>query len=239
MPASVARVRRQRAFGLLLALTAGGAVQGLYVLLFTPVAVFWWYFVTLLPAGLLGLAVIVDAVIHTRVVQARPHAAAVVIAATSAIVLLAPMGVSLTRKSFDGRYLAGSGWRVEAERAGEWAARNLPAGAMLSMVDSGAFGYYTPQELMNLDGVISSYDFHEVVCLGRLDEELRDTDVRYLAAHGLDPAYTKTSRFVPCWPDGPTTELEFRRSQEVYRSRPDVHGGRAVVFVIWRLPRTD
>ena len=68
----VARLQSSRLFGLLLALTVGGAVQSAYVLLFVPQAVFWWYFVTLLPAGLLGLAVLIDAVVTKPWVRKRP-----------------------------------------------------------------------------------------------------------------------------------------------------------------------
>ncbi len=231
----VARLQSSRLFGLLLALTVGGAVQVAYVLLFVPRGVFWWYFVTLLPAGLLGLAVLIDAVVTKPWVRERP-ALLVAVRVAAALALLGPIGITLREKSFDGKYLADSGWRVESQRAGEWAGKHLPSGAVLAMVDSGAFGYYAPQEVMNLDGVISSYAFHDAVCAGNALQEMRRAGVRYVATHAADPSARITVKHIPCWADGPATTLTFRREDTVYRSAPYVHGGREVVFAIWRFP---
>jgi hypothetical protein len=157
------------------------------------------------------------------------------LAVAFAFALLLPLGISLRRRSSDGAYLADSGWRIESQRAGEWAGTHLPSDALLAMTDSGAFGYYSPQEVMNLDGVISSYDFHDAVCAGRTREELRRSGVRYVVDHDVDPSARTSTVNVPCWPDGPSTALTFHRADEAYRSAPYKLGSRSVVFVIWRM----
>ena len=116
-----------------------------------------------------------------------------------AIVLVGAIGYSVRERTADGSYAADTGWRIEAQRAGRWAGAHLPKHAMLSMVNSGAFGYYTPQEVMNLDGVISSYQYADAVCAGHLTRELRSAHVEYLASHSVPPNYQTIEVSVPCW----------------------------------------
>ena len=232
---AVALFRRSGLAPVLVALTVGGALEALWIVVFVPHGVFWWYFVGLLPAGLLGLAILTDAVLDLAAVQRRRARVVRWASVGVAIVLVGAIGYSVRERTADGSYAADTGWRIEAQRAGRWAGAHLPKHAMLSMVNSGAFGYYTPQEVMNLDGVISSYQYADAVCAGHLTRELRSAHVEYLASHSVPPNYQTIEVSVPCW-GGRNTILSLPRRREVHRSRPFDLEGREVVFVIWRLP---
>jgi hypothetical protein len=231
----VAFARRLPSAWIVLGLTIGGAVQTLWIVLFVPTGVFWWYFVSLLPGGLLGISVLVDGGLALGIVRERRQVVVRTGLAMLVVALVAAIGISLGKKAPDGEYEAEAGWRVEAQRAGRWVGHHLPKRAVLSMVDSGAFGYYTPQEVMNLDGVISSYDYADAVCAGSLLGELETSKVRYLARHAVDPDYDTWAVVVSCL-GGRSTTLHFGSDLEVYRSAPFSHGGREAVFVIWRVP---
>ncbi len=216
----------------LLALTAGATVQGLYLGLFSY-GVFWWHFVSVVPCGILGLAMLIDAGL-TRVPCGLRTITMWFAAVSAGVLLVASLGLTLTATSPLGDRLATSGWRVEAQRAAQWAATHLPRNALLAMRDSGAFGYYTVQPVMNLDGVASSYDYERALCHGSVVGAMREASVQYVAYHAL-PAkrYTSFALPVTCIKTGRRTKLRFSPADEVYRGH-EYWQGRAVYFVIWR-----
>lgn len=73
----------------------------------------------------------------------------------------------------------------EANRAsGEWISDNLPAGTVLGSWDAGVVGYFADQPVMNLDGVVNSFEYLEANEAGTQAEFLRDRDLAYLVNHG-------------------------------------------------------
>ncbi len=73
----------------------------------------------------------------------------------------------------------------EANRdAGIWISDNLPADAVLGSWDAGVVGYFTDQPVMNLDGVVSSFDYLDASEAGTQAEFLRERELSYLVNHG-------------------------------------------------------
>jgi hypothetical protein len=226
--------RRGPERALLAGLTVGATVFGGYVALFGR-GVFWWYFVSLVPAGAVGAGITLDWLLDrlkSRVLLRRVEIVSVVLAAG---IILIPLVWSIIEKYPNGDYVANTGWRIEAERAGHWASKRLPPHALLAMKDSGAFGFYTKQPLMNLDGVISNRSFNDALCNGTAFDEMINSGVSYVAYQAVRSDYTTFTIGLPCWEHGTTpTRLTFLRRDEVYRGSPYWHGGRNEVFVIWR-----
>jgi hypothetical protein len=82
----------------------------------------------------------------------------------------------------------------EANRdMGSWISANLPEDAVLGSWDAGVVGYFTDQPVMNLDGVVNSFEYVEAGEDGTRDAFLRDRDLAYFVNHGAlvdgeDPA---------------------------------------------------
>lgn len=72
--------------------------------------------------------------------------------------------------------------------AGEWARANLPNDAVLASWDAGAFGYFSHRRVVNLDGVVNSYDWWQATQRGpaAVAEFLACDGVAYIANHGGD-----------------------------------------------------
>jgi hypothetical protein len=232
----VARTRRLRIFPLLLALTLGTSAQAAYILLFARAGTFWWHFVSLVPSGLLAIGTLVDVAVGLSVRQPLRVLAMWTISAFMAVVLVAPLPASLMKRLPDGKRAANTGWRIEAEKAADWASTHLPPGVMLAMRDGGAFGYYARQPVLDLDGVSSSYDYQDALCDGRLNDELQRSKVRFVAYHALRRLdYDHWDLPIYCTRNDRITVLRFERSDEVYRSGPYWHSHGIVAFVIWKL----
>lgn len=73
----------------------------------------------------------------------------------------------------------------EANRdMGAWISKNVPQDAVLGSWDAGVVGYFTDQPVMNLDGVVNSFDYLDANREGTQDEFLRDRDLAYVVNHG-------------------------------------------------------
>jgi hypothetical protein len=75
-------------------------------------------------------------------------------------------------------------------RAGEWISAHLPRDAVLGSFDAGVIGYFTDQPVINLDGVISSFDYLDARRSGAdaTSAFLRERGITHLVNHGLDVA---------------------------------------------------
>lgn len=71
-------------------------------------------------------------------------------------------------------------------RAGEWISANLPRDTVLGSWDAGVVGYFTDQPVMNLDGVVNSFEYHDAREAGTAATTsfLRDRGLAYLVNHG-------------------------------------------------------
>jgi hypothetical protein len=67
--------------------------------------------------------------------------------------------------------------------AGEWITEELPPDAVLGSWDAGVVGYFTDQPIMNLDGVVNSFEWLDARREGRTSEFLRDRDLGFTVNH--------------------------------------------------------
>ncbi|MCP5026039.1 MAG: hypothetical protein GY929_07105 [Actinomycetia bacterium] len=160
---------------------AGAVLQvGYYV---TLSAQQWlWYFAPLiLHAVLLAVAVITDfseeAEIEGRTAT-RPTARFVGIALV--VGLLA--GALFQTSRFTDPNLGSI--QLANREAAEWVSANLPDDAVLSAWDAGVLGYFAEQPVVNLDGVINSYEYLDALNQGTTATFLAENDVTWVINHG-------------------------------------------------------
>lgn len=143
-----------------------------------------WYFAPVVLL-LLVLLLMVTADLAEGVVAEAP-------AARSSWRALVPIQVILV-----GTLLAGLAWQVVSfsdpdkrsillanREAGEWMSANLPDDAVIASWDAGVLGYFTEQPVVNLDGVVNSYEWVEARESGTTAAFLEARDVGWVANHG-------------------------------------------------------
>jgi hypothetical protein len=109
-------------------------------------------------------------------------------------------------------------------------------------------GYFTDQPVVNLDGVVNSYDFRDARRHGRTDEFLRDEDVSWLVNHagmvnGQDPNIGRQADALLGEGTGDGLVLEqswpFVFSGQIEGQAANVSGGRQMAVFLYRLPPDD
>ena len=70
--------------------------------------------------------------------------------------------------------------------AGDWIAANLPADAVLASWDAGVVGYFSDRSVINLDGVVNSYEWHRASETGGTAAFLQEDGLGWIVNHGAD-----------------------------------------------------
>jgi hypothetical protein len=231
LAAAALELRRpgDRALGrVLAALAAGLSLQLLHAVVFMRWAVFSWHFALFIPVGALAVGAL------ARAVQERwPRAPLRAAVALAALALVAAQAVAISRLPLT---FTGAG-----REAGRWVAKSLPPDAVLGMKDSGAFSFFSERRVMNLDGVVNSFEFQEALCRGELAEFLARHGVAYIVQHAVPTdvragSYESYVQPYPCHFTGPGSELTLRRDDEVFRGSPyRSYFGDPEQLVIWRI----
>jgi hypothetical protein len=122
-----------------------------------------------------------------------------------------------------------------------WARENTDESDIFAMKDAGAFGFFSMRRVINLDGVVNSFQFQETLRDKRLNSYLASRSVKYLVQHAvwnrpdvLDHRYTTLS--FSYWShkyDTESDEIHLNSSAEVYRSHSYFDGPHETVFLIW------
>ncbi len=213
----------------LLALGVGCALQALHAMVFMTWGVFTWHYALFVPIGAVAVAALARAALG-----GAPRSLARGAVAACAVGLAAAHAYALSRLT--------DTFTIAGREAGRWVTQSLPPDAVLGMKDSGAFTYFSERRVMNMDGVVNSYEYQETLCSGGLSEFLAQHGVQYVAQHSVPPdvaagRYETFTQPYPChFAGGRDGELTFRRDQEVFRGTPYLaYGGEEHQLVIWRI----
>ena len=143
---------------------------------YAPVALYVVWFLLLLAADFVASAV----------VEAPPTRSMLRSLAPVGVVLLLPFVVGAVVQT---RVFADPDLRsiqIANRDAGEWIAEHLPADAVLASWDAGVVGYFSERRVINLDGVVNSYEWHRATERGETAEFLRDDGLGWIVNHGSD-----------------------------------------------------
>jgi hypothetical protein len=222
------------------AMAVGVLLHAGWAVLFMKWAVFSWHFVLegfavclLLPYLCSRMAVFVSPALQRWAVAAT----ITVLACAAPVVVL-----------HDWRSDTSQSWQVTSYRAAKWVKTNLPADAVIAMKDAGIMGFYSDRQVVNLDGLVNSFEYQESLKEGRFREFLRHSGVSYFAQHAFwdDPDVNSgeyvsyTFRAFSHLYDRTGGELRLKRSEEVYRSPSYYYDGlHKTVLVIWKIAPGD
>jgi Dolichyl-phosphate-mannose-protein mannosyltransferase len=107
----------------------------------------------------------------------------------------------------------------EAYHAAMWTKKTTNPETVFAMKDAGHFAFFSGRNVINLDGLVNSFSYQDVLKEKRLNEYLLRDNVQYIVQHAIDP-------------------LLLLKKNEVYRSGIYNHGGENMVFIIWRFDYT-
>lgn len=229
--------------------------HALYTLFFMKWAVFSWHFIIVLP----GLAFITGDVVSwfsNWLSSAKPS----VINNPRMRPLLPLASISIAVVLLVGQFYALSTpdiWHQASYQAAMEVRDSFPSDSVLAMKDSGIFGYFSERNVVNLDGVINSYEYQEFLSNGEINYYLCSLNVSYIAQHRLGSAlsrdfpelyYDQFTLDLPSRLHGGESQLKFFPDAEVYRKeyipdnfsfaldREEVNSD---LFVIWQIQPCD
>ncbi|MBI1785800.1 hypothetical protein HYR69_11705 [Candidatus Sumerlaeota bacterium] len=161
---------------LLLILSLGTIIHLIFQTLFVSWAVFGW---AVAPYRLVPIAVYA-AIAHVVSLRGWRRAPAIM-AVFGLLILIFYNALNIRRmtRPVD----QGTGWTGDALIAAKWVSRNLEPDAVLGMTDCGIFGYFSERRVVNLDGIVNSWEYQEAIRNDKVEEFLRKCGVRYLVFH--------------------------------------------------------
>jgi hypothetical protein len=235
---------RRGADGDTAAYRSGVAVMAVAILIHFPYSILFtkwteaWYFLTY---GLF-LAVAVGPLVAWLLKDARsPLRRWAYVGGTAVLVLLGLVTVAQrARRPLD------ANWHVTSYRAALWAREKTGEHEVFSMANAGHFGYFSERSVVNLDGLVNTFDFQDVLLNRELNHYLEMVGVDYLVEHTFSDREDNDAivgggygairlPFVSFKYDTWADEVPVREEDEVYRSSPYWERGRQTVLVIWKL----
>jgi hypothetical protein len=142
--------------------------------------VFPWYFALPLVIASLNMPVLISLLPRSRLLDACVMALSVLLVALSMSKLFLPS-----------RHV---GLRALYKQA-IWLKANTEPDAVCIAEDAGIIGYFSQRRVINLDGLINSYEYQEYLLRGRFADYIRDKGVRYFIATRGTPQPNKPFRY--------------------------------------------
>jgi hypothetical protein len=145
-----------------------------------------WYYAPVVLYGAWLLVLLVADFVSSALVEAAPERSALRTLGPVGVVLLVPfvLAAALQTRVFVDPELRSI--QVANRDAGEWIADNLPEDAVLASWDAGVVGYFSERRVVNLDGVVNSYDWYRAAKRGETGIRLREDGLGWVVNHGSE-----------------------------------------------------
>jgi hypothetical protein len=118
---------------------------------------------------------------------------------------------------------------INLYEAAIWLRENTDSSAVGAMRDAGAIGYFSERRIVNLDGLVNSYDTHVMLREGLLCELMEQWGVDYIMSLHDDISAPYTTGVNATSARGTGKEIHLTDQQELYRSRE----ARQFMVFIW------
>ena len=134
-------------------------------------------------------------------------------------------------------------WNIESYKASQWVKNNSDVNDVYAMKDAGHFGFFSERKVINLDGLVNSFEFQEVLRNKKLNEYLKSNNAGFIVQHAVwgredvtDGNYDSLNLNYKSHKYSVNSDpVIVYKKNEVYRSLPYFDGNNRVSFIIWRL----
>ena len=134
------------------------------------------------------------------------------------------------------------GWTEVIYDAAVWTRNNTFKNDILAMKDTGHFAFFSGREVINLDGLVNSFGYQEVLKEKKLNKYLAQNNTRYIVQHAfpgrndiITGNYDTLSFPYSSHKYGVLSDpLLLSKKDEVYRSGLYNHEGEQMVLLIWK-----
>ena len=134
-----------------------------------------------------------------------------------------------------------SNWNVESYKASQWALQKTERSDIFAMKDAGHFSYFSNRQVINLDGLVNSFEFQEILKDKNLNNYFKDNSVKYIVQHAVwnrdditDGEYESTElNFISHKYSLISDNITVHKKDEAYRSELYFDGEYRTVFLIW------
>ena len=210
-------------------------LHSIHTAFFMKWGIFGWHFALYPVTALLVMAEFIHFILDKI-----PRIKMPLIYTVTALALLFILIRSNSYKKFPG------GWNEESYHAAMWAKKSTTAETVFAMKDAGHFAFFSGRKVINLDGLVNSFSYQDVLKEKRLNEYLLRNNVQYIVQHAFpgrndivingygEFSFPYFSHMYNTWSD----PLLLSKKNEVYRSGIYNHGGENMVFLIWRFDYT-
>lgn len=222
-------------------MSAGNILLMIYILFYMNWVIFPWYFTTFSIFFSFFICLIFKIILSVNYL----NSGRVIFKLLSAIIILYWGAKIFNTYVFDSGI--SSNWNVQSYKASQWALNETKDTDLFAMKDAGHFSYFSRREVINLDGLVNSFEFQEILRDKRLNKYLGDNSVKYIVQHAIWGREDVTDgSYDILYPDFIShkysvlsDKLILRKEDEVYRSKPYYDGQYETVFLIWNFQNTE
>lgn len=209
-----------------------------YLIFFLNWVIFYWYFI---PYSLFISLVICVPAKYFLSLKKTISTKIIIIVITFFVALYWGHKIYINYKT--GYETGANNWNVESYNAAQWTKANTYPGDIMAMKDAGHFGFFSERSVINFDGLVNNFEYQEILKNKKLNEYLKNNNVKYLAQHAIwgrddlvkgeyDTLHLNYSSHKYSVQSDPVI---VKKKDEVYRSAPYFDGKFKVVFIIWKL----
>jgi len=230
------RWRLDSPHGMLAVFWLGCLLHLIWTSLFMQWGVYQWHYAAHVPILVILVAFAVQAVIvrfgHETLIKT--------LALSFALFLM--FGLSVFTYLEKGSHL------TQRYEAAEWARKNTDPNTVFAMHDAGCFAYFAERPTVNLDGVINSFEFQDVIRDGTLREFLDGLGLKYIASATVDSekrVFTKRIRHCYGKRRGENISYKVKATQdaEVFSTEPLIYRPltqkRKVSLIVWEFAEVE
>ncbi|KPK95970.1 hypothetical protein AMJ80_02585 [bacterium SM23_31] len=136
-----------------------------------------------------------------------------------------------------------SSWSVSSYNAAVWTRENTNKSDIIAMIDAGIFGYFSQRSVINLDGIVNTMKYQEILKNKKLNKYFKENKVTYFVQFVFkdyhNAFYNNYDTFSKTVPSHKymieSDEIILHEHDEIYRSPPFDYFQYRSIFLMWKL----
>lgn len=209
-----------------------------YMLIYLNWVIFYWYFI---PFALVFS--VLACIVFSHLFKDKDSAAVNIVYSAVIIFTAFYWGQKIYANYSGYNSVKENNWNIESYKAASWMKDHSGVKDIMAMKDAGHFSFFSGRDVINLDGLVNDFEYQEVLKNKKLNEYLKNNNVKYLSQHAIwkrDDVIrgeydTLEFKLISHKYSAESDPVLLLKKNEVYRSAPYYDDGNKAVFIIWKL----